>query len=149
MKNIYPANGLPFWSESEIVEREHFAKVFALYMDEFLRKENAALKESLERRETIRQWLDRSGVESKLDLLIAQDDSIPPSEIHFKHNGRVSGKLVNVIAQDVEHKHALSPLTLHDSGNSHDEFKWCSACRQWIRHVWPIIAQDANETEGE
>ena len=42
MKNVYTVNGLPFWSEAEIKERDHLAGVFALYMDEFLRKENAA-----------------------------------------------------------------------------------------------------------
>ena len=42
MQNIYNVNGLPFWSEAEIAERDHLMKVFALYIDEFLRKENAA-----------------------------------------------------------------------------------------------------------
>lgn len=42
MKNVYNVNGLPFWNAAEIAEREHLVRVFPLYLEEFLRKENAA-----------------------------------------------------------------------------------------------------------
>lgn len=42
MRNVYPVNGLPFWNEAEIMEREHFTRVFAMNLNDFLRAENAA-----------------------------------------------------------------------------------------------------------
>jgi hypothetical protein len=42
MKNVYKVNGLPFWNANEIAEREHLVRVFPLYLEEFLRTENAA-----------------------------------------------------------------------------------------------------------
>jgi glycyl-tRNA synthetase len=42
MKNIYPLNGLPFWDEAEILEREHLTRMFSFHIVDFLRAENAA-----------------------------------------------------------------------------------------------------------
>lgn len=42
MKNIYKINGLPFWSAIEIADREHFVRTIPLYLEDFLRQENAA-----------------------------------------------------------------------------------------------------------
>lgn len=42
MKNVYPINGLPFWDEAEILEREHLTQMFSLHVGNMLRAENAA-----------------------------------------------------------------------------------------------------------
>lgn len=42
MQNVYEVNGLPFWSEDEIRERDHLASVFAGSLLQMLRRENAA-----------------------------------------------------------------------------------------------------------
>lgn len=42
MLNVYNKNGLVFWNEDEIREREHLTACFAAHMDQFLREQNAA-----------------------------------------------------------------------------------------------------------